>query len=140
MRKINDGLTKHERYRKNNPEKALARYRRHYEKFSDAKRAYARMKYRENPEYHRFYNMKKWYGLDRYEYEDLLKAQNAKCAICEVDLSSLKRRPSVDHDHETGKVRAILCGPCNVKIGVIEHSLYPKLLAYLQRHAQRKVS
>ena len=141
MRKINDGLTRYQRYYKKHPEKRAAwraaYLARHGEEAIRAKR---QAEYRKDPARLYFNNVKHHYGVERELYEEMLASQNAKCAICEVDLLSLKRRPSVDHDHETGKVRALLCGPCNVKVGVIEHSLYPKLIAYLERYGVRKVS
>ena len=138
MRKINDGLTKHERYRKNNPENALARYRRHYEKYKATKQAYAKRQYQANPAKAYFYNVQARYGVDEELYREMLVAQGECCAICGKHFSEQKRRPSIDHDHQTGKLRALLCGPCNVKVGVFEHSLAPKIRDYLERYSLKK--
>lgn len=43
----------------------------------------------------------------------MVSAQNGGCAICADVLDT----PVVDHDHETGAVRGILCPPCNLMIG-----------------------
>lgn len=57
------------------------------------------------------------------EYLDLLEKQNGACAICgEQERMILKktgrpRRLSVDHDHVSGQVRGLLCGPCNQALG-----------------------
>ena len=53
-------------------------------------------------------------GLDAYE--SLLMAQRWGCAIC-GGVNENKRRLSVDHDHRTGRVRGLLCNPCNLAIG-----------------------
>ena len=58
--------------------------------------------------------VKKLYGVSREQYTQMFMAQDGKCAIC--------HRPSVeylmvDHDHQTNKVRALLCRPCNLAIG-----------------------
>ena len=52
------------------------------------------------------------YGLKPGEYALRVKQQNELCAIC-----SRKRRLAVDHCHITGRVRGLLCYPCNVALG-----------------------
>lgn len=59
-------------------------------------------------------HLKTKYGLLQEDFDGMLWLQDNKCAICE--------RPDpnqVDHDHATGKVRGILCGPCNRAIGLL---------------------
>lgn len=51
---------------------------------------------------------------ERYESE--LKLQEGKCKICGRHMD----KPQVDHDHNTGKYRGILCIPCNSGLGVYE--------------------
>jgi len=73
------------------------------------------------------YNMK---GID--EYHQMLKTQNEKCAICD----KLMDRPCIDHNHETGKVRELLCVQCNSMIGNAKEStatLY-SAVRYLEKH------
>lgn len=73
--------------------------------------------------------LRKRYGLTLVEYEEILAKQDGKCPICASRLAEC--RPHVDHDHKTGKVRGILCAGCNVKLGVVESPLLPKLIQYL---------
>lgn len=62
--------------------------------------------------------IKRTYGISLEDYEDLIIAQNSVCAICEKDLSSLSGRElHIDHCHDSGKIRGILCSHCNVGIG-----------------------
>lgn len=64
----------------------------------------------------------------------MLSSQNGRCAICQSE--DPKHKGSffcVDHDHETGAVRALLCSPCNTRIGLLEHDSLPKLLDYMER-------
>jgi hypothetical protein len=64
-----------------------------------------------NPHYMRSY----LYGMTAEDYAGLLEAQGNACAICGGEWTN--GRPHVDHDHKTGKVRGLLCGPCNTGIG-----------------------
>ena len=58
------------------------------------------------------------YGMTPEEYEELLSAQNGVCAICQQPCKS-GRHLAVDHDHETDKVRGLLCAPCNTAVGLM---------------------
>ena len=63
---------------------------------------------------------RKWkYGITQSAYDDLLSEQERKCAICSrlLDSSSRDNTACVDHNHSTGKVRGLLCRPCNQAIG-----------------------
>jgi hypothetical protein len=57
------------------------------------------------------------YGITVDEFDAMLAAQRGRCAIC----SSPEPRSNcwwhIDHDHDTGHVRGLLCGPCNQGIG-----------------------
>jgi|SRR5215831_4769125 len=66
------------------------------------------------------YHIERTYNLTREQHEALLSSQNRLCAICEHDLGT---KPVVDHDHETGKVRGILCCGCNLGIGNLRDSI-----------------
>ncbi|MBO1267080.1 endonuclease VII domain-containing protein [Arthrobacter cavernae] len=76
-------------------------------------------------------NRIKWrYGLSPEEFEGLHSSQGGKCAIC----SLIPPTPlHVDHDHETGKVRGLLCGSCNRAIGLLKDDtdLMRSAIAYL---------
>ena len=52
-----------------------------------------------------------------HDYKVMLAQQDSKCAICHSDNPGGKRDWHVDHDHETGMVRWILCGNCNRGLG-----------------------
>lgn len=56
------------------------------------------------------------YGLAPGQYEALYEAQGGVCYICRR-ATGASRRLSVDHDHKTGEVRALLCRPCNSLLG-----------------------
>ena len=56
------------------------------------------------------------YGITAEEFDAMLDAQHGCCAACGDELQ-IGKQTHVDHDHETGTVRALLCGNCNVMIG-----------------------
>lgn len=56
-------------------------------------------------------SIEKTYGLTSEQYEELLRRQGGKCAICRARPKS--KRLAVDHDHKTGEVLGLLCSRCN---------------------------
>lgn len=66
--------------------------------------------------YHRVNNLKKKYGLTVEQWAELLEACSHRCVVCEKPFSST-RLPCADHDHVTGLLRGVICGPCNLAIG-----------------------
>jgi hypothetical protein len=56
--------------------------------------------------------VEKTYGITGEQYWALYEAQGGRCYICRR-ASGKARRLAVDHDHETGWVRGLLCKPCN---------------------------
>jgi hypothetical protein len=63
------------------------------------------------------------YGLAPGEYDRMLADQDGRCAICGKQPRT--KRLSVDHDHRTGKVRALLCQPCNRGLRSFEFDYVP---------------
>jgi len=94
--------------------------------------------YRANPgrttENKRRFNLEKLYGLTVQQYNDMLEAQHGACAIC-GQTENGKFRFSVDHDHENGKVRGLLCNRCNRAIGLFgdDLSVMRRAISYLMR-------
>lgn len=86
----------------------------------DRIRALDRERLRRNPEAKRAKDRKSKYGLSPAEFTAMLVAQDHRCAICRVDFSRVARGANIDHCHETGRVRALLCGPCNRGLEPIE--------------------
>jgi len=65
----------------------------------------------------------KRYGLTPEDYDRMVDEQDGACAIClkpgDLDPTS-QMRLGVDHDHGTGRVRGLLCRPCNRAVGIME--------------------
>lgn len=59
------------------------------------------------------------YGITPGQYDEMLAAQNGVCRLCERPCPSGKRL-AVDHDHDTGVVRGLLCFPCNSAMAVVD--------------------
>jgi hypothetical protein len=71
------------------------------------------------------------YNLTDEEYVALLQAQDYRCGICGVLHNTSRGRLCVDHDHESGKVRGMLCFYCNFKLGEWENNR-GRFTAYLE--------
>ncbi len=63
--------------------------------------------------------LQRLYGITEDDYDEMYRAQRGCCWICGTHQSALKRRLSVDHDHDSGDVRALLCCKCNRGIGLL---------------------
>lgn len=74
--------------------------------------------------------LKTAYGLTVLQYDNMLKNQGNACALCERTVTDIKL--CVDHDHETGRVRSLLCYRCNLFLGWIEKN--PTLVSLMQQY------
>lgn len=71
------------------------------------------------------------------DLEALVQEQHGLCEICH---RSFGDSPVIDHDHRTGAVRALLCGPCNVFLHPIENQTFREAaLVYLEHHKMAPV-
>lgn len=80
------------------------------------------------------YNLQKAYGISSEQYQEKLKYQNYGCAICKKKQTT--KALAVDHCHTTGKIRSLLCGPCNTGLGQFQDNpdLLLKAAEYLKEH------
>lgn len=113
---------------------------RHPEKHKAAVRRW----YNNNKDYAKDRQRKYWlannYGLTEQDYQDMLTKQNGCCAICGVTEPTGKWKVfAVDHCHETGNVRELLCNECNRGMGLLRDSpdLLRKAAAYLEKHKEK---
>jgi len=63
------------------------------------------------------------YGITVEQYDEMLARQDGGCGICGAKTDSQGRRLHVDHSHETGRVRGLLCDPCNRAIGLMRDDI-----------------
>jgi Autographiviridae endonuclease VII len=118
-------------WRKANPEKHRRNAKRTYEKTKN------------NPDKvraRRRYHLKKTYGLSLERYEQMLVEQGGVCAVCALPetriITGSFKSLDVDHNHETGEVRGLLCTACNSALGLLSEDTdrIIALLDYVERH------
>lgn len=91
-----------------------------------------------NPKYGKDSFLKRTYGIDLAWYEVQHDKQGGKCAICDqLETAQIRGKTlslAVDHCHETGEIRGLLCRACNNAIGALRHDqrLLQKAIDYLQ--------
>jgi Recombination endonuclease VII len=80
----------------------------------------------------RRYMLSSRYGLSVEEFDELFSAQKNACAICKKKIGT---RLHVDHCHKTGRVRGLLCVPCNRGLGMFRDN--PVRLRNASRYLER---
>ena len=85
------------------------------------------------------WQLKNRYGMTLEEYRERYKSQNGLCCICGNDGSKgrgIILKLYVDHNHDTGMVRGLLCNACNSVIGLIKEDLLilENIRKYLEEH------
>ena len=90
--------------------------------------------YKENKDRFRNSNYKRTYGISLDDYNSILTKQNFKCVLCGRHTSEVSRGLHVDHCHETGKVRGLLCLGCNAGLGMLGDNVegLEKAIKYLK--------
>lgn len=105
-----------------------------------ARQWFAENKERSKETRHRW-SLKNTYGITHEDYQRLLDEQGGVCAVCGEDepnehgRTGTKFRLAVDHCHDTGRVRGLLCQKCNRAIGLLrdDSGLLRKAIDYLER-------
>ena len=86
----------------------------------------------------RNYQIKKKYGLSSQDFDMMMNSQNNSCDICGTHIKDYgKDKFDIDHDHTTGKVRALLCGQCNTSLGLAKDDqvILMRMIEYLEEHS-----
>lgn len=120
-----DGFSRQKKYREENAESIDARMKVWRENNRDHLNAYRMREY-----------YKRKYGLTIEGKAALLAAQGGVCACCGSPSPNHKQGWVVDHDHTSGKVRGVLCQPCNLTLGKVSDSIahLRSLISYLEKH------
>lgn len=111
------------------------------------KAIYARAYRAANPDKMRNSTLKKSFGIGLVDYQKMYDNQNGCCAICggyETVINPAHKHGdtqplSVDHNHETGKIRGLLCSSCNTSLGGFKDDiqLLQNAIQYLQSHEEQ---
>lgn len=92
-----------------------------------------------NKDNRRNHALQQSYGITLETYNQILLSQNESCAICNKHKSLQKNHFAVDHNHVTGKVRGLLCDPCNLGIGQLKCDVgietIQKAIEYIKSHS-----
>jgi hypothetical protein len=126
-------------YHRDHPEKGRANARAWRESNRERHRQYTRDWRVDHPGYHSPYNSEQARarhlaarGLTQDEYDRLLARQHGVCFFCGKPetadrKTSVIKRLSVDHDHETGRIRGLLCIGCNISLGYFQRGMKSRL-------------
>ena len=93
---------------------------------------YCKRYYQKNKDiFHHKYLMRT-YGITKEAYDTMMTLQNGVCAICEGRYDD-KKKLAIDHCHDTGTIRGLLCNKCNRGLGMFEDdpTLLNKAVEYL---------
>lgn len=95
-------------------------------------------KYNDNKDAVRNDRLKRKFGITLKEYNEKLISQEEKCAICGKVVEDNGKALAVDHNHNTGEVRGLLCNNCNAAVGFVGENIdiAKKMIKYLERWSQ----
>lgn len=87
--------------------------------------------------YQRGRHLKRRYGITEEDFQRMLEEQGGGCAIC--GLVQHDKPLHVDHDHNTGAVRGLLCLPCNTMLGKARDNIniLSKAINYLAKNGMK---
>jgi Recombination endonuclease VII len=123
-RKLTD-KERNDRYIAAHPERRKASIRKYRTEHLTEHQVYMQRWNAANPDKKRASHLRSLYGITMADYQAMVEAQGGKCALCgkpHMALSSTgtPRPLHVDHDHATGRIRGLLCGSCNGRVGWLE--------------------
>jgi Recombination endonuclease VII len=97
--------------------------------------------------YERAWRFKTKFGITTADYDQMFAAQSGLCAICDKPPTKVSRGNrkatdlAVDHDHDTGVVRGLLCASCNTVLGLLgdDTDRLQAAIGYLEKHKRPKL-
>ena len=95
----------------------------HKEEKSEYNKGYCKANVEKLQKHRKIYKLKSKYDITVEQYNFLLNKQNGCCNICKRYHTEFKQSLAVDHDHDTGIVRGLLCRQCNQALGTYNDSI-----------------
>ena len=76
---------------------------------------------------------KNLYGVSEEQWTEMKIRQDNRCAICSKHADENGQELAIDHCHDTGKVRGLLCRECNLALGYLDDNinLFANAIKYL---------
>lgn len=108
-------LDKMQEWRTENHERHLENARLYHHAHKDEINERRRQHRKENPEHYTKLRRTRVYGLTPEDYDRMHEEQDGCCAICYRGAELV-----VDHHHMSGRVRSLLCSPCNTALGLLQ--------------------
>lgn len=135
-----------QKYYETNADKIKAQTKAYYQANRTKMLEYCANYYAQDKDKYRNRRFLKQYGITLEEYNSMFNDQNGLCALCNKTEKGINTKTgelkmlAVDHDHKTGKVRALLCADCNSGLGCYgdEIELLERAVAYLKLHRGEK--
>jgi len=123
-------------YRKTHAEKVRASERKSYLRNRKQRLAYQKKYAKLNPEKALVIQLRSKYGITLDAFNEKLIQQRHACAVCKKNPPNKHQRLHIDHDHNTGNIRGLLCSQCNTAIGLAKENptILRSLAEYLERH------
>jgi hypothetical protein len=124
----------HKLWREKNKEHIKQKGKERYEANKEEMKAQMRQYRKDNPKKMRDLHYRRYYGINIHDYNEMLYKQQNCCGICGCFAG--EERLCVDHDHETGEVRGLLCQLCNKALGLFkdDKGSLERAIAYLERY------
>ncbi len=94
---------------------------------TDAKNRYKNRNLQKTKKRYRKKDLKKKFGITIGKYDEMFENQNGVCAICNKPETAIRQglpaNLAIDHDHQTGQIRGLLCARCNTMIGLAKENI-----------------
>jgi hypothetical protein len=110
----------------------------------EGRSAYQKVYRKENRDACRDKDLKKSFGISLADYARMVADQGNKCAICDCHETQMRngflKALAVDHNHQTGAIRGLLCAACNQAIGKFgeDRDIMLSAIRYLDKHSGRE--
>jgi hypothetical protein len=135
MKTVEEKIAHKKQYYIENKKRIKAQSKKWHEENAERKSELNKQWYFNNFEYTRIRH-NKIFNFTLKDYNNMLTQQVSGCTICGKTIKENGKALAIDHDHKTGKVRALLCSRCNLMLGIVNDNLdiLKKAVEYLEKY------